>query len=581
MQEIVKTLTWTLIHSIWQGLLAALLSAIIVTSTRNAAARMRYNLLGIVMILFFVGAMVTFMIEWSNGSRSGTDLPPVASNDITIVNNSAAVIDDFIIWINGNSGTIILIWTFFFILSCLKLVTGVAGVNRLRHYKTHPVSTDWKSRLEQLQMKMGIRHSVILLQSELVKVPMALGILKPVILLPLGLLTHLPPEQVETILLHELAHIRRRDYLVNLLQHVVEAIFFFNPAIRWISSLIRQEREACCDDIVIASCNEKTSYLNALINFQEYSFSHSPHALGISDKRHYLLNRVKRMITKRNKGINMVEKIALLFGIILLSAFSIVNQKTEVKTEPLKMQQQLSAGLQNFFSRPAVPSVKKEQTIYLKKPVSDTVPLKKVKVRNRKDTVNIKPVTRLNDLEQAMKDANATLQEIIQLKNQIGVKKESIEVMKEQLKTKEGRDKENMMGKIERERDKLKEQRQELDMKRELLKNLKEKQKAKQVEEKHSGSKKINNQEKFTIANKSANSRDMHDESDASDQYDLGDPRDKKIVNVKVDKQEYQYKMGLQQEVLPPAQARRAPEKLKPRVAPVSKGARVKPYTAK
>ena len=175
---------------------------------------------------------------------------------------------------------------------------------------------------------IGVRCSVSLLQSQLVKVPVALGILKPVILLPLGLITHLPPEQVETILLHELAHIRRRDYLVNLLQHIVEAIFFFNPAVRWISSLIRQEREASCDDIVVANCNQKTNYLNALVNFQEYSFKHNtPYAMSIGSKRHYLLNRVKRIINNKNKGVTLFEKAVLACRGVFVFCFLFYNER--------------------------------------------------------------------------------------------------------------------------------------------------------------------------------------------------------------------------------------------------------------
>src|SRR6202008_3371205 len=114
-----------------------------------------------------------------------------------------------------------------------------------------------------------------------------------VILVPLGLLAALPPSQVETILLHELAHIRRKDYLVNLLQRFSEAVFFFNPALIWISSLIRQEREACCDDIVVSTATHHGNYLKALVSFQEYCLTPPKYAMAIGSKQHYLLNRVK------------------------------------------------------------------------------------------------------------------------------------------------------------------------------------------------------------------------------------------------------------------------------------------------
>ena len=99
---------------------------------------------------------------------------------------------------------------------------------------------------------MRISRPVRLLESAIAEVPVVIGYLKPVILIPAGLLANLPVDQVEAILLHELAHIRRADYLVNLLQTMVESLLFYHPAVWWISHVIRTEREHCCDDFVLA-----------------------------------------------------------------------------------------------------------------------------------------------------------------------------------------------------------------------------------------------------------------------------------------------------------------------------------------
>ena len=348
--------------------------------------------------------------------------------------DNAGLMDRFIAWVNVNSDIVMLVWLFFFLFSFLKLVTGLAGVNRLRHYKAHPVTAGWKEKLEHLQLVIGVRYSVALLQSEMVKVPMALGVFKPVILLPLGLLTNLPPEQVETILLHELAHIRRKDYLVNLLQHIVEAIFFFNPAIRWISFLVRQEREACCDDLVLANCTQKTNYLNALINFQEYSIGRgSTYAMGISGKRHYLLNRVTRMVTNKNKGINFLEKIALLAGVLFITGFSFITKKNDMASEPDKIQQ--SMVLPVVINPIGNKSVNQDTLKPVNKPVTDTVPVKKKPARSSKKIIASKPAAQPAQATQAAQPtasvaANAKLQEIIKMKDHIGDSKERIGVFK-------------------------------------------------------------------------------------------------------------------------------------------------------
>ena len=579
MQEIAKALTWTFIHSLWQGLLAALVAAIIISCTRNASAKLRYNLLGIVMILFFAGSVITFVTLAPVEEVAVTTASVTIINEVQLLPGTNGLMDNFINWVNANSDTVIVLWTFFFLFSCLRLVTGVAAVNRLRQHKTQPVSAEWQNKLEELKLGIGVRCTVSLLQSQLVKVPVALGILKPVILLPLGLITHLPPEQVETILLHELAHIRRRDYLVNLLQHIAEAIFFFNPAVRWISSLIRQEREASCDDIVVANCTQKTNYLNALVNFQEYSFRHNtPYAMSIGSKRHYLLNRVRRIISKKNKGVNLFEKAGLLAGVFLFSAFSFVTKKPDykpVKPENYVVQQPAEKVLPTIISQPQDQVIKTQNANLLNEKVKDTIPAKKIAGRNNKPAVENKPIIKISEREQATKDANAKLQEIIQLKDEIGVKKETIGVMKEQLKSKEGQDKEKILKELQKERNELDAQRKVLDIKREQWDYLKEKAKEKQAAQKPADAKKVISPGQTKTIVKGAIQWDKSDQPDKSDQWDASDEWEKgdqnkgeirpnrvsprvvkykpEIDNNKLNKQGFQNQLHLQLKDKPPA----------------------------
>ena len=111
----------------------------------------------------------------------------------------------------------------------------------------------WQARLDRLAARVRVSRPVTLLESCLAEVPVVIGYVRPVILMPVGLLAGLPAGQVESILLHELAHIRRHDYLVNLMQIVVEGLVFYHPAVWWISGVIRAERENCCDDLVVAT----------------------------------------------------------------------------------------------------------------------------------------------------------------------------------------------------------------------------------------------------------------------------------------------------------------------------------------
>src|SRR5207249_10465429 len=124
--------------------------------------------------------------------------------------------------------------------------------------------------LEHTAQRLGLRHAVRVLQSTLVQTAVVAGYFRPIILLPMSAITGLSTAQLEAILAHELAHIRRHDYLVNLLQTLVETVFFYHPAIWWLSNQIRCERENCCDDVAIAVLGTRVESGRALLALEEH-----------------------------------------------------------------------------------------------------------------------------------------------------------------------------------------------------------------------------------------------------------------------------------------------------------------------
>jgi bla regulator protein blaR1 len=278
-----------------------------------------------------------------------------------------------------------------FLFRIAKMITGLKHINLIRNKNTHAADHYWRGWLYEKAKQMNIRQNIILLQSELVKVPVAIGYLKPMILVPLGLVSHLSPQQVETILLHELAHIKRKDYLVNLLQTIIDAIFFFNPAFIWISSLIRQERENCCDDIVIAQTNNQGDYFEALMCFQSKNFTKT-YAMALGTRKQSLLHRVKRMLTRENSILTTKEIYSLLSGLVITAfcfmAFqpkpqlanlaTLQFQETSLNTNSIKPEQ-------NILSL-KVDDVKKRQPLDLLSILkSDTIPQKPGKVKTGKN----------------------------------------------------------------------------------------------------------------------------------------------------------------------------------------------------
>jgi len=217
-------------------------------------------------------------------------------------------------------------------------------------------------------------------------VPAVVGLLKPVILVPLGIFSHLSVEQVEAILVHELAHIRRKDFAVNLLQRIAESFFFFNPCIIWMSSLIREEREACCDDIVLEYTADKKIYLEALISFRDTSFLAGGHVLALAGT-HSLLNRVKRILTNENKKLNIMEKITLIVMVLVLTAFGFIPRENISIQEPRDLKQKHSPTIDPIRVQPNTMAGTNGKLI---SPVSikDTVPERTITFKNISSVAN-------------------------------------------------------------------------------------------------------------------------------------------------------------------------------------------------
>lgn len=331
--ETLQAICRTFLHSLWQGVIAAALAGIILWATRHSSARTRYNLLGSLLLLTLLASGITFY----------TELRPTAAAiaDITgteIVTASAVLPsrpgEQVINYINTHADWFMLIWAIIFLVKCFRLAGGLYHIRQIRRVQVQPVPMAWQDTLKRLSHSLKIRKAVQLLESGIAKTPLTIGFFKPVIFLPLGLLTQLPADQVETILLHELAHIRRKDYFVNMLQSFTETIFFFNPAFLWISARLREEREACCDDIVVAHTPHKATYFHALVAFEEQTATGSSLQMGLGSTRNHLLHRVKRMLTRENKKLSLMERILLVFGLIAITAFSFMPEKEDPPFAP-------------------------------------------------------------------------------------------------------------------------------------------------------------------------------------------------------------------------------------------------------
>jgi len=189
-----------------------------------------------------------------------------------------------------------LAWLGGVILVSVRHLGGWVGVQRLRRVGTTKVGPDLSDRARQLMDRMKISRPVRILQSSLAELPIVVGWLRPVVLLPASLLMGLSPKQLEAILAHELAHVRRYDYLVNLLQTAVETLLFYHPAVWWLSRRIRIEREHCCDDVAVAICGNKVDYAEALAAVEQRRAAALAMAVGGHGRVGSALGRVRRVL---------------------------------------------------------------------------------------------------------------------------------------------------------------------------------------------------------------------------------------------------------------------------------------------
>jgi GWxTD domain-containing protein len=258
-------LGWTLVHSLWQGALAALLLAL--TLRLVGPARPRYAAACLALGAMLAASTVTYALALARyQAPRSTPASRLAASPHTIAlplgPASPATAADLLPWLAP-------FWIAGVLAFHLRGLAGWISARRLTRRGVCAAPDPWPSHLRRLAGQLRLNRPVALLESSLARVPVVIGHLRPVILVPAGLIAGLPPGQVEAILLHELAHIRRHDYLVNLLQSFVEAFFFYHPAAWWISSSIRAEREHCCDDLVVATSGDAHLYAGALAALEQ------------------------------------------------------------------------------------------------------------------------------------------------------------------------------------------------------------------------------------------------------------------------------------------------------------------------
>lgn len=268
-----QALSLTLIHFVWQGTVIALALAVMLAFARSAHTRYALACTAMAAMPIAFGATFILALDRRSAPPPGWAIEAAAATGVSWLPT---------VWMSG------------VLLVGLYRLGGWLAAQDLKRRAVQPAPAEWQERLAKLAEQSAVRRSVALLESGLAQTPVVIGFLRPAILMPVGLLAGLPARQVEAILLHELAHIRRSDYLVNLMQTLVESVLFYHPATWWVSRLIRIEREHCCDDQVVALESDAREYAEALLAIEERRHAGRIPALAATGGD--LMHRIHRLL---------------------------------------------------------------------------------------------------------------------------------------------------------------------------------------------------------------------------------------------------------------------------------------------
>jgi uncharacterized protein (TIGR03435 family) len=299
---------WTLLHFLWQGAIVWAVATVLLRSLWTAQARYAVacaSLLAMVAAPLATAALLSgrdgASIAVQTSSRAGLEAATGASEPAQPLGPAppTATSGGANISVPGLEPRsvmplVVTVWLAGVALLLARLAGGCWRVRRLRAIALTEQVSRWQATADGIARRLRLTRRIVIVDSVRVDTPTVIGWLRPVVVLPIAAMSNLAPSQVEAILAHELAHVRRHDFLVNLLQTAAETLLFYHPAIWWISGRIRAERENCCDDVAVEVCGDPVTYAAALTELAAWSLDRSP--LVIAATGGSLLARVRRLL---------------------------------------------------------------------------------------------------------------------------------------------------------------------------------------------------------------------------------------------------------------------------------------------
>lgn len=349
-----------LLHFVWQGALIALVTAVALFILRRANAQWRYAVACAALCLCVIAPSSYVVQHWADRSEATltTSSPPALNDRELAVQNQREVSESLALqsasvtdqvqnialrvqnFVSQQASAIVLIWAFGVMALAVRLLAGVWWVRQQVAHAEQHTHAEWQSKLDRFAQRLNIRTPLHLGLSEQLESPMTAGWWRPMVILPSALVTGMPPDLLEALLAHEVAHIKRFDYVVNLLQSAIEIVLFYHPAVWWISKQIRIEREQIADDLAAGLLGEPRRLALALSELEQFQFINPQPALSAQGEN--LMLRIKRLIKPELSAKPFAWKLAVpMFGIsaacaVLVAQASAVENKAPTVLEAPK-----------------------------------------------------------------------------------------------------------------------------------------------------------------------------------------------------------------------------------------------------
>lgn len=299
--RLLHVLGWTLLHFYWQGIAIWGVMLGLLGIFPRASSASRYFLACTALVLMAIAPVITALYllgsevrVQSSTAATFVRIPAEFQGPVEWRTSAATWLHEIPYWIDHQMPRMVVLWLCGVLLLCGRMGLGLAMVRRWKNLQEQAISQELQSLFHSLVRSLEIIRPVRLLCSAEVEVPIVLGWLRPVVLLPITAVTGLSVLQLEALLSHELMHIRRNDYLVNLLQSFVETLLFYHPAVWWVSQRVRREREHCCDDVAVRISGDRLAYAKAL-TFLEESRGVVP-LMAVGSNGGILSMRIKRIL---------------------------------------------------------------------------------------------------------------------------------------------------------------------------------------------------------------------------------------------------------------------------------------------